>query len=143
MYGQGVRSYLFFNVPPRHRSPGGDSVENYAEVIDTFNSILNEHIVAFQKKHKDSNVMLINVFDIFNKYLDNAEKLGFKDITSFCPNSTAPDFNTNYESYGCLAPYEYFWLSMLCLLIVSGRSPKKKCRECLRGSSLHFLLFYF
>ncbi|KAI7849857.1 hypothetical protein BDC45DRAFT_267743 [Circinella umbellata] len=47
-----------------------------------------------------------------------AEKLGFKNNTSFCQNSTAPDFDTNYESYGCLAPYEYFCLNMICLLIV-------------------------
>ncbi|KAI9492662.1 hypothetical protein BDB00DRAFT_427403 [Zychaea mexicana] len=111
LYARNVRSFLFFNVPPRDRSPGGDSHDGYAQVIDTFNGVLDEHISAFQRKHTDANVMLINAFDLFNGYLDNAEELGFKDITTFCPNSTAPDFNTNYENYGCLAPYEYFWLN--------------------------------
>ncbi|KAI9243733.1 hypothetical protein BDA99DRAFT_529907 [Phascolomyces articulosus] len=118
VYDQNVRSFLFFNVPPRHRSPGGDNNTTYANIIQTFNTVLNEHIGVFQSKHTDAHVMLINAFDLFNKYLDNAEELGFKDISNFCPNSTAPDINTNYESYGCLPPYEYFWLSKLVFFLI-------------------------
>ncbi|KAI8138706.1 hypothetical protein BJV82DRAFT_630234 [Fennellomyces sp. T-0311] len=109
LYTRGMRSFLFFNVPPRERSPsGGDA--SYAKIIRIYNTILDEHIAAFKSSHTDANVISINAWELFNSYLDNAAELGFKDITTFCPNSTAPDINSNYEAYGCLAPYEYFWI---------------------------------
>ncbi|CAM0136497.1 unnamed protein product [Umbelopsis sp. WA50703] len=65
--------------------------------------------MAFAKNHTESNVFFVDTNTIFNSILANASSYGFKNTTSFCPNYDAPDFNTNYQAYGCLAPYEYFW----------------------------------
>ncbi|CDS12815.1 hypothetical protein LRAMOSA04999 [Lichtheimia ramosa] len=100
---------MFVNVPARDRSPGAGNQEQrlkYKGIIKTFNSVLADHVAKFQSDHPDANVISIDAFTLFNEYLDQAKELGFKDISSFCPNSTASDFNTNYEKYGCLAPYE-------------------------------------
>ncbi|ORZ02419.1 hypothetical protein BCR43DRAFT_430848, partial [Syncephalastrum racemosum] len=100
LYEHDLRAFMFFNIPPRDRSPGGSSTKQYAQAIDTYNSILQQHISDFASNHNDAIVITIDAFSYFNQYLDNASELGFKDISTFCPNSTAPDFNTNYEAYG-------------------------------------------
>lgn len=71
--------------------------------------------MRFAKKHTNSSVFYIDTNTIFNSILANASSYGFKNTTGYCPEYDAPDFNTNYSAYGCLAPYEYFWYSKYCI----------------------------
>lgn len=77
-----------------------------AELVQLYNIIVDEHVKAFQAKYTDANAITIDAHAYFNSYLENEESLGFKETKTFCANYTAPDFNTNYEDYGCHAPYE-------------------------------------
>ena len=41
--------------------------------------------------------------------LDNPDKYGVKNTTSYCSQYNAPDTATNYAAYGWLKMEEYFW----------------------------------
>jgi phospholipase/lecithinase/hemolysin len=120
LHGAGIESFLILNVPPVDKAPGGGGKPALTTNIATYNSILFNYTMAFAKNHTESNVFFVDTNTIFNSILANASSYGFKNTTSFCPNYDAPDFNTNYQAYGCLAPYEYFWYSKYCTLLTIG-----------------------
>lgn len=109
LYTQQIRSFAFFNLPPIEKTPANlkKNTTAIAELVELYNNIVAEHVEEFKAKYRDANVITIDAHSYFNDYLENAEAHGFKETTTFCPNYTAPDFNTNYEAYGCLAPYEW------------------------------------
>ncbi|KAG2173795.1 hypothetical protein INT43_005215 [Umbelopsis isabellina] len=109
LHGAGIESFLILNVPPVDKAPGGGGKPALTTNIATYNSILSNYTMTFAKNHTESNVFFVDTNMIFNSILANASSYGFKNTTGYCPEYDAPDFNTNYTAYGCLAPYEYFW----------------------------------
>ncbi|KAH8548157.1 hypothetical protein BGW37DRAFT_431400 [Umbelopsis sp. PMI_123] len=109
LYAADIKSFLIINVPPIDRAPGSGGKPMLTANINIYNSILSNYTTAFASNHIDAHVFYVDTYAYLNTVLDNAPNYGFKNITSFCPNYDAPDFNTNYAAYGCLAPYEYFW----------------------------------
>lgn len=95
-------------MPPIEKTPENSKKNTtaIAELVQLYNIIVDEHVKAFQAKYTDANAITIDAHAYFNSYLENEESLGFKETKTFCANYTAPDFNTNYEDYGCHAPYE-------------------------------------
>lgn len=102
---------MILNVPPVDRAPGGGGKPALTTNIETYNSILSNYTTAFAKNHTESSVFYVDTNAILTSILNDATSYGFKNTTSYCPRYDAPDFNTNYQAYGCLAPYEYFWYS--------------------------------
>jgi phospholipase/lecithinase/hemolysin len=102
---------LVLNVPLIDHAPGSGGKAALIANVATYNSILSNYTSAFAANHTDSNVFYFDTYAYLKTILDDASSYGFKNITSFCPRYDAPDFNTNYAAYGCLAPYEYFWFN--------------------------------
>jgi phospholipase/lecithinase/hemolysin len=53
--------------------------------------------------------MVFDTYTFLSGILENPDKYGIKNTTSYCKNYNAPDIGTNYAAYGCLPIEEYFW----------------------------------
>lgn len=53
--------------------------------------------------------MVFDVYSFLSEVMDNPAAYDIKNTTSYCPYYNAWDIDTNYESYGCLPIYDYFW----------------------------------
>lgn len=74
----------------------------YAKLSTAYNRKLKEHIKKFQRSHKDANVLSVDTYSRFRYKLDHPSEYGIESTTTYCPNSTAADIDTNYAAYGCL-----------------------------------------
>ncbi|KAG2179655.1 hypothetical protein INT44_006503 [Umbelopsis vinacea] len=111
LHSAGIKSFLILNVPPVDHAPGSGTKVALATNVATYNSILSNYTSAFAANHTDSSVFYFDTYAYLTTVLNDASTYGFKNTTAFCPSYNAPDFNTNYAAYGCLAPYEYFWFN--------------------------------
>ncbi|CAO3695485.1 unnamed protein product [Umbelopsis ramanniana] len=109
LHSAGIKSFLILNVPPVDRAPGSSGKAALTANVATYNSILSNYTSEFAANHTDSHIFYFDTYAYLTTVLNDASSYGFKNTTSFCPQYNAPDFNTNYQAYGCLAPYEYFW----------------------------------
>ncbi|KAI5478181.1 hypothetical protein MNV49_005348 [Pseudohyphozyma bogoriensis] len=113
LYNDGARHFLHASILPIHRAPRfwyGQLDVLEAAIID-YNTQLFEKAVLFQKNYPDSVVQFFDTYAVFNKFLDNAEELGFKNYTSWCPAYAGgtPTPTTLYPE--CVNPVnEYFWV---------------------------------
>lgn len=90
LYENGIRSFLFVNVPPIDRAPlfveqGVATTHAVKTSLADYNTQLSGQVQAFQAHHED--LEQITVFDsnkLFNTLLDNAEALGWVNSTGFC-----------------------------------------------------------
>jgi len=79
LYAQGARNFLFFGVPPMHRTPGARdhtlSLDNSPH--HQWNIHLESGAAAFALRHEDATVMLFSSWHTFTQVLDNPESFGF------------------------------------------------------------------
>ncbi|KAF8194141.1 hypothetical protein BJ912DRAFT_959517 [Pholiota molesta] len=97
---RGLRTHLFINVPPEERAPGTINSPTKAALlkahIDGFNTVLADHIAAFEAANPDTTVMTFDAHAWFNQVLDNPQPYGFTNTTGFCT---------------CSAPTGFFWFN--------------------------------
>lgn len=101
LYTVGARNFIFINVVPFDRSPGGKTPKlsrlikglqyNYrtnsrylASRIQQWNSLLPTYASNFQSTHPNATVAVYDLHSLFNHVLDNYSQYGFKDNTSWC-----------------------------------------------------------
>ncbi|CAE6419689.1 hypothetical protein BN14_01250 [Rhizoctonia solani AG-1 IB] len=77
VYGTGLRSFLFLNVPDRPISGSNPQ-------IATFNSLLIRRIAAFKNLKKDVHTILFDTNKLFSDVLNNAAVYGFTNTTGYC-----------------------------------------------------------
>ncbi|KAG6872609.1 hypothetical protein C0995_008354 [Termitomyces sp. Mi166 len=90
LYQEGARSFLFLTVAPTDRAPlflqqGSNVVKCLHPLIANYNAQLAAIVENFKTKHK--NLDQVTVFDtqpIFNTLLNNANALGFVNVTGWC-----------------------------------------------------------
>ncbi|KAH7092719.1 hypothetical protein BKA62DRAFT_74533 [Auriculariales sp. MPI-PUGE-AT-0066] len=91
-------AHLFLNVPPGDRAPGSlgnpTSIELHKARTNEYNAALASRAAAFQQGTR-SRILQFDAHEWFGWALDNAESLGFKNVTGFCQ---CDDFS-------------YFWLN--------------------------------
>ncbi|KAI5478365.1 RAM signaling pathway, SOG2 [Pseudohyphozyma bogoriensis] len=76
LYEAGARQFLFFTVPPIHRTPELSPRSAQAlRAVRTFNTELKTTIEGFRKRYRDANVM---VYDAFHRILDQAQEEGIQ-----------------------------------------------------------------
>jgi hypothetical protein len=95
LYEVGARHFIFFNIPPTDRSPGGrlatpvllnignGSVRLRARIAE-WNAALDECVEVFRRDHEDITVEIYDAAKLFTEVLDDPKKYGFKDAVSDC-----------------------------------------------------------
>jgi phospholipase/lecithinase/hemolysin len=118
LYTAGARSFLLLSVPPIDRAPlfyaQGPTVTSavFASVED-YNEQLSQRAKKFQAMNSEANVMVYDTSKVFNKVLNNAEALGFVNVTGYADpyaNGT-PSPTTQVAGYPPVS--SYFWLNTL------------------------------
>ncbi|KAL5519854.1 hypothetical protein ACEPAG_1514 [Sanghuangporus baumii] len=87
-------AHLFFTTPPMERSPSGlasSRSQLQKSNIIQYNSQLLSRAQQFAKSHPRVPIFVFDAHAWFNFALDNAEELGFRNITGFC-ECTDPGF---------------------------------------------------
>src|SRR5579862_80733 len=89
----GARNFVFFNVPPTDRSPGGTFAgvklitgkdnERLAARIRQWNGKLESYVQSFREKYPQTTAEIYDVAALFHKVLDNPTEFGFKDANSY------------------------------------------------------------
>ncbi|PIL24007.1 hypothetical protein GSI_13758 [Ganoderma sinense ZZ0214-1] len=81
LYQAGARNFLFIDVPPIHRSPGGVSFSrlhpDFRRIYEVWNSTLRERIVQFTAVHPEITALLFSSWDTFSRVLDDPVSHGF------------------------------------------------------------------
>ncbi|KAJ3568298.1 hypothetical protein NP233_g5806 [Leucocoprinus birnbaumii] len=118
----GARSFLFLTVPPTDRAPlsivqGPQGTAFLRTIIAQYNEQLRTAVSSFQRKHTRT-VEDATIFDsqpVFNTLLDNADALGYVNVTGFCTayQNGIGGFGTNTQVEGCAPVASYFWLNTL------------------------------
>jgi len=81
-YEAGGRNFLFFDVPPIHRTPSmplehsGDRALPYQQ----WNNLFTTNIETFAASHPDASVFLFSTWDSFNRALDNPAAHGLDPL---------------------------------------------------------------
>lgn len=128
LYQAGARSFLFLTVPPLERTPlfieqGSSAVKLVKASTLDYNAQLGARLAAFAEKYNSTSVTrknghlgLVKLFDtqkVFNTVLNNADALGFVNITGY---SEAYENGTPAETTQ-IYPYKpvssFFWLNSL------------------------------
>lgn len=96
VYDTGARNFLFFNLPPMHRAPGGKPLADHYSMCRSllvapqrlkggynrymnWNTQLETALEAFAAKHTDATVLLFSSWDTFTRVLDNPTQFGFAE----------------------------------------------------------------
>jgi phospholipase/lecithinase/hemolysin len=82
LYDAGARNFLFINIPPLDRSPGGKGETTVRSQIADWNDGLVEMATELRENHSDVRVVVYDVAKLFAEVLDNPAKYGFKDGVS-------------------------------------------------------------
>lgn len=119
LYRSGARSFLFLTVPPTNRAPlffqqGPAVVARLVPLLQDYNNDLATMVKNFQAKHRDlDQVTIFDTQPVFNALLDNANTLGFVNITGWCEayENGTPSLTTQIAP--CAPVSSYFWLNSL------------------------------
>ncbi|QRV87353.1 carbohydrate esterase family 16 protein [Ceratobasidium sp. AG-Ba] len=119
LYKKGARSFLFVNVPPLERTPlfisqGQWSVDTVKASVADYNAQLAARVKNFMKSYKG--LGQITVYDsnkLFNAQLDNADALGFVNITGYDEVYQNGTPGSTYQAPGSKPVSSYFWLNSL------------------------------
>ncbi|KAF8647477.1 hypothetical protein AX16_006682 [Volvariella volvacea WC 439] len=124
LYDLGGRSFLLLTVPPINRSPyfiqrnpsstNSSVTTRLSSLIENYNNKLGATVNRFRTQHSDLD--LLEVFDtapVFNSLLDNAEVLGYVNITGWCRAYENGTGGRNVHTGGCAPVSSYFWLDGL------------------------------
>ncbi|KAF9224339.1 hypothetical protein BS17DRAFT_779653 [Gyrodon lividus] len=76
LYGAGARNFLFIDIPPMERSPGGGGTLSWP-VHSEWNRALNERAQQFAANHTDASVMIFSSWNTFSRILDDPGSYGF------------------------------------------------------------------
>ncbi|KAF9447593.1 carbohydrate esterase family 16 protein [Macrolepiota fuliginosa MF-IS2] len=122
LYGLGARSFLFLTVPPTDRSPlvlqqGQQASTLMHTFIAQYNNELLLTLNKFQRRHQSTiqDMVLFDTQPVFNMLLDNADALGYVNITGWCTayENGIGGFGLNTQVDGCAPVTSYFWLNSL------------------------------
>ena len=136
LYQTGARNFLFMNVPPMDRAPGGAS--SLAESIPDWNSRLKGMAMNLSSTYSDVSVFTFETDVLFNLILDNPssikETAQITNTTGSCPaygkDVSAPD----QSDPSCSAPYnQYFWQDGLHPMFTVHQAIAAQVAEGLRG----------
>lgn len=128
LYEAGARSFLFLSVPPLERTPlfieqGSQAVKQVKASTLDYNAQLTQRLAAFVKQYNSTAVArkngalgLVKIFDtqkVFNTLLNNADALGFVNVTGY----SEPYENGTPRQTTQIYPYKpvssFFWLNTL------------------------------
>jgi len=118
----GARSFLFLTVPPTDRSPlvleqGPQASALMHTFISQYNTQLNLAVNNFQRRHQKTiqDAIIFDTQKVFNTLLDNADALGYVNITGFCTayQNGIGEFGLSTQVEGCAPVASYFWLNSL------------------------------
>ena len=95
LYNAGARNFIFFTVPPFHRSPIGYAsicsvlmigTHNKALVtrIEEWNEMLATRSKTFHERFADISLAIYDAYWVFNRILNNPRENGFRDAVSIC-----------------------------------------------------------
>ncbi|KAB5595461.1 Phospholipase A-2-activating protein [Ceratobasidium theobromae] len=130
LYNQGARSFLFINVPPLERAPlfveqGATTVKAVKAATSDFNKQLAQRVKQFQKTYKNlDQITLYDAHKMFNVQLDNAEVLGFVNITGYNTAYQNGTPGSTYQVAGSKPVSSYFWLNSLHPTFVVHKSAE-------------------
>ncbi|KAF8323342.1 hypothetical protein DL93DRAFT_2191230 [Clavulina sp. PMI_390] len=128
LYAAGARSFLFLNVPPLGRTPlfieqGATAVQQVGEATADYNSQLASRVQAFISQYNSTSVAKKNgplgqvkVFDtgkVFNTLLNNANTLGFVNVTGYADAYENGTPGPTTQTYPDPPVSSYFWLNSL------------------------------
>ncbi|KAF8743159.1 PFU (PLAA family ubiquitin binding), partial [Rhizoctonia solani] len=119
LYKRGARSFLFLNVPPLERAPlfieqGATTVKAVMASTDDFNKQLAQRVKQFQKTYKGlGQVTLYDAHKTFNVQLDNANVLGFVNVTGYNTAYQNGTPGSTYQIARSKPVSSYFWLNSL------------------------------
>jgi len=126
LYQAGARNFLISNVPTAHRTPmwATQSPSTILAVeLSTldFNTQLAASVKSFIATYNTTSMIKKNgplgKFQIMDNYamfdilLDNADLLGYYNITGYCAQYVDGTVTTNTQMPGCLPASNYFWLN--------------------------------
>ncbi|KAG8853662.1 hypothetical protein FRB96_008080 [Tulasnella sp. 330] len=102
VYNTGARNFLFINVPPVNRSPlmlAETAADQAGEktVIDGFNARLAARVAEFDLSGQGVKALFYDSSARVNQILDNPQKYGFVDSTTFGTNATDYCWCNNYH----------------------------------------------
>jgi hypothetical protein len=80
LYSVGARNFLFLNVPPFDRSPGGSYSELLKEQIAIWNDLLPTLIQNFTDTHPDSTAFIFNTQDLWTEFYENPAKFNITNV---------------------------------------------------------------
>ncbi|CAE6471616.1 unnamed protein product [Rhizoctonia solani] len=119
LYKRGARSFLFINVPPLERAPlfieqGATTIKAIRASTDDFNKQLAQRVKQFQNTYKSlAQVTLYDAHKMFDVQLDNAEVLGFVNVTGYNTAYQNGTPGSTYQVAGSKPVSSYFWLNSL------------------------------
>lgn len=128
LYNAGARSFVFLNVPPLERTPlfieqGSTAVTQVKSATLDYNTQLSSRIKTFIQQYNSSSVAkkngalgLVKLFDtqkVFNTLLNNADALGFVNITGYADLYQNGTPNPTTQIYPYKPASSYFWLNTL------------------------------
>ena len=128
LYGAGARSFVFLSVPPLERTPlvivqGTQAINQVKSATLDFNAQLAARIGAFVDQYNSTSatnqngslglVKLFNTQKVFNTLLDDADALGFFNVTGYAEpyENGTPTQTTQIYPYKPVS--SYFWLNNL------------------------------
>lgn len=82
LYDAGARNFVFIDVPPVNRFPGGLAARRgnpeVAMKYREWNDVLRTQVEGFREKHPDVAAFIWSSYDVFNRIMDNPAEFGFK-----------------------------------------------------------------
>lgn len=122
LHSLGARSFLFLTVPPTDRAPlslvQGPQASAFLKALNAqYNTELQTAATNFQRKNAQAieDVIIFDTQPVFNTLLDNADALGYVNVTGFCEayQNGIGGFGSDTQVEGCPPVASYFWLNTL------------------------------
>ncbi|KAG8692477.1 hypothetical protein FRC09_011172, partial [Ceratobasidium sp. 395] len=79
LYTTGARNFLFLNIPPFDRSPGGNYSTQVKEQISIWNNALPGHIKNFTATHVNTTAFLFDTQALWNEFYANPAAFNITD----------------------------------------------------------------
>ncbi|KAF7317609.1 Gdsl-like lipase/acylhydrolase family protein [Mycena kentingensis (nom. inval.)] len=82
MYKVGARNFLFLNVPPFDKSPGGNFSIEVRDQITLWNNLLPALVTNFTCTHPDSTAFLFDTQALWQEFYDNPAAFNITDVNA-------------------------------------------------------------
>lgn len=118
LYAKGARSFLLLTVPPIQRAPlfiqqGPSSVQGVETSVKDYNKQLAQRAKKFAQTNRGSSVQVYDTSKVFNTLLNNADELGYVNVTGYADPYANGVSGTTYQAEGYAPVSSYFWLNSL------------------------------